>query len=237
MFTHSQLIDSLVEELLRPELTVAMSNFLNQTIRELHFTDQKLPVGYAPNLIEELLTANLDSGFVYELPDPRIFQMVEAVYYASFGRYATMRKPSSIREFTSAIGGAEYGWYRSGDAICFDNYGGRNAVIDIAWFAYIPRQQYYEVGDRPCEWNEANQEFDFHPNYDSTPELQAEALSLCTNWMIQRWSDLLMLGVRAKTWSRLADMERSKVAYSAYQQERPAIVNAETYNGSPRYRK
>lgn len=240
MFTHSQLVDSLVAELLRPDLQDAMSNFLNQTIRELHFKDvngDKVPVGYAPNLIEQSITANVDSGFTYDLPDPRLFQMMEAVYFTAVGRYATMRRPNMIREMSSRVDGAQYGWYRTGDAIAFDNYGGKNATIDLAWFAYVPRQQYYDAEDRPCEWDEATQDFTYHPNYDSTPELRLEAQSLCTNWMLQRWNDLLMLGVRAKTWARLNDTDRAKMAYSSYQQEKATIVNAETYDGAPRFRR
>jgi len=242
MYTHSQLIDNLVAELVRPDLLAALSNYLNQTIRELHTTTDNppTPVDYVGNLGEDQLTANVEEGFSYDLENPYRFQRIESIYYVQFGKYATERKPSSIKAFDGSVDGAEYGYYRSGNQVFFNNYGGDGAQILIAWFDHIQRQQYYASGSRPCEWIEDNEDFTYYTvgavNYNSTPELQAKARFLCTNWMIQRWYDTMLQGVRAKLWARLADDVRGKTAYSAYQTMRNQLTQTETLVMAPRYR-
>lgn len=242
MYTHSQLVDELVAELMRPDLQAASSNYLNQTIRELHATTDSppIPVGFVGNLGEDALTADADEGFSYALENPYRFQMIESVYYVQYGRYATERKPSSIRAFDGSVDGAEYGYYRSGNQIFFSNYGGDGAQILIAWFDHIQRQSYYEPGARPCEWDNDTESFTFNTvgsiDYNSTPALQQKALDLCTNWMIQRWADTLLQGVRSKIWARIADDVRGKTAYSAYQSLRPQLIQTETLTTAPRYR-
>lgn len=238
MFTFSQLIDELVAESLRPDQRAVMANGLNQTIRELHFTPEHIPVGYSSNLIEEILEPDVEDGFTYALVDPRLFQMMESVWYPAVGEYATMRRPSSMHAFVGEIGGQQYNWYRTGDSIAYSNYGGIGTEIHLAWFSYLPRLKYYEtVADRPATWDDENQEYVFHADYDATAELQAEALSLTTNWMIQRWWDTVAQGTRAKLYARLADDVRMKQAYSSFEQLRPNLVNAETYDMAPRYRR
>jgi len=239
MYSHTQIIDDLIEELLRPDLRAAMGNALNQTIRELHFTtgQNPVPVGYADNIVELEITADSETGFTYVLPRPRQFQMMEAVWYSAYGRYATQRRPSSIRQFAESMDGAEYGWYRSGDTIAFDNYGGLDADIQLAWFEYVPRLKDYEVeADAPAWWDDTTESWAYHEDYDTNAETRANALALSTSWMHLRWKDTLMAGVRAKIWARLGDTERAKIAYSSYESLRPLIVGAETYNMTPRYR-
>lgn len=242
MYTHSQLIDNLVAELVRPDLLVALSNYLNQTIRELHTTTDNppTPIDYVGNLGEIALTADADEGFSYELENPYRFQRIESVYYTQFGKYATERKPSSIKAFDGSVDGAEYGYYRSGNEVFFNNYGGDGAQILIAWFDHIQRQAYYPVGSRPCQWDDSTEEFVYYTvgaiNYGSTDELKARAQYLCTNWMIQRWYDTMLQGVRAKLWARLADDVRGKTAYSSYQTMRNQLTQTETLVMAPRYR-
>jgi len=246
MYTHSQLVDNLIAELMRPDLQVAFSNALNQTIRELHTTkgdggSLPVPVGFKSNLNEDILTADVDTGFSYTLENPTRFQMVEAVWYANPGVYATERMPSSIRAFDGNVDGAEFGWYRSADQIFFDNYGGAGSQIAIAWFDHVQRQSYYDSDARPCEWDEASESFIYKTvgtvDYNSTPELQAKARYLCTNWMIQRWFDTLSQGVRAKVWARLGDDVRGKTAYSSYEALRAPLIQTETLVMTPRYRR
>lgn len=245
MSTHSQLVDDLVAELMRPDLRAAFSNYLNQTIRDLHYTvgeqgAQPIPVGFVGNLGEDFLTANAETGFSYTLENPHRFQMLECVYYAMFRKYATERKPSSIRAFDGMVDGSEFGYYRSGNQVFFDNYGGTNAQIAIAWFDHIQRQSYYAAGQRPCTWNQDTESYTYHTvgstDYNSTPELQERARFLCTNWMLERWYDTLLQGVRAKIWARLADDVRSKTAYSLFQAMRTPLINTETMIITPRYR-
>jgi hypothetical protein len=242
VYSFSQCIDDVVAELIRPDLTPAMANYLNLTTREMHFTadTQPVPIAFKSNLQELAVIANVDNGFTWDITIPRLFQSMEAVYYANYGRYATERRPSSIRQFDGSVDGGQFGWYRSADTLAFVNYGGSGAEIDLAWTEFLPGLKYYESEERPAYWDEDAEDWVYQVvgsiDYGSTPVLQAKALALTTNWMIQRWRDVLLQGIRSKTWARLGDDVRMRTAYSAYQALRPALTNSETFDMSPRYR-
>lgn len=239
MYSFSQIIDDIVEELIRPDLIPAMGNYLNLSTREMHFTmdaQNPTPIGFKSNLQELEVIANADNGFTWDILTPRLFQMMEAVWYANYGRYATERRPSSIRQFDESVDGGQFGWYRSGDTLAFINYGGNWATIQLAWFEFLPNLRYYLPADRPAYWDDETQSWLYKANYDINPTTRATALALSTNWMLQRWRDVMMQGIRSKVWARLGDDVRMRTAYSAYQALRPALINSETFNMSPRYR-
>lgn len=242
MYSFSQTLDSLVEELLRPDLKPAMVNYLNLTIRELHSTRANpdtppVPVGYMSNLVEAELTADEDLGFTWDIPTPRKFQMMESVYYTQFGRYATQRRPSSIMQFEESVDGGQYQWYRSGDTMVFSNYGGDQAQILLAYFQYLPSLVDYPVASRPAYFSVTDDEWKYHADYDVSDATRLAAYELCSNWMLERHRDTLMQGVRAKVWARLADESRMRTAYSSYQSLRAELVASETYDAAPRYRR
>lgn len=236
MFTFSQIVDDLIAESVRPDRRPALISALNQTIRELHSTENSMPVGFADNLVEQSVTADAETGFTYELPNPLYFQKMEAVYYVAKGNYATMRKPSSIMQMVSRVDGGQYGYYRSGRSIVFDNYGGLDAEIRLAWFEYLPGLAYYLPAARPVTYDMATQDWVYHADYDISDAKRQEALNLCTNWMCYRYRDTLMEGLRAKHYKGLGDSERMRPAYSAFETMKKGLINAEEYTSSVQYR-
>jgi hypothetical protein len=236
MLTFSQIVDDMIAETTRGDRRPALISALNQTIRELHSSDVSAPVGFADNLVEVELSASTAVGFSYELPSQLYFQKMEAVYYAAKGAYATLRRPSSILQMVSAVGGAEYGYYRSGSRLIFDNYGGLDAPIKLAWFEYLPGLAYFPVGSRPVEFNAATRDWVYAAAYDVSDVKRAEALNLCTNWMCYRYRDTLMEGLRAKHFKGLGDTDRMRPAYSAFEKMRKDLIAAEEYGGSVTYR-
>jgi len=240
MTTFSQLIDMLVEESLRPDMRPFMRNALNLTIREQHFIldgggKETAPVGFTDNLREELVEATSDD-FTWPIPVPARFQMMEAVYYAMYGRYATERKPSSLRQFVDSDDGGQYGYYRTAGQLAFTNFGGVGSQIMLAWFEFPKTLTYYAAGARPATWDEESESWTYLPSYDVSDATREEARNLCTNWMLERWADLLLAGLRAKIYARLADEVRMRTSYSTYQGLRVGLLATETYNMTPRYR-
>jgi hypothetical protein len=64
MFTFSQMVDDIVSEVKRPDLTSEIARYVNQTIRECHFsTDRQAAVFFSDNFNEVLLTADVEEGF------------------------------------------------------------------------------------------------------------------------------------------------------------------------------
>lgn len=235
MTTLSQIVNEIVSEILRPDMIPQLTTFVNLTIRELH-TDPKsgLAIGFAENLTEVQLTASQDTGYVYEIPNPELLQFVEAVWFRRGGRLAELRKPSTINQYmASAVLPAAY--YRTGPAIAFAGYGGTGGIIDVA-LSYYPRGLKYYPSGAPAVWNEDTESWNYAPAYDSTPELQAQARRLCTNWIMARHKELVKQGAIAKFYARAKDTDRARLAYSLYEQIRPGFVSAESYERGTIYR-
>lgn len=235
MTTFSQLVDSIVMESLRPDQQLTIISYANQTIRELHTERASgAAVGFTSNLKEVELVANVDERFVYTLPTPHLFQKMESIYYPGRGKYAVQRYPSSAMRFRDQVDGKYY-WYRAGSDIAMSGFGGIDSEVYMAWFEFPRRLTYYKPALRPATWNDETQQFTYLPAYQGTPELQLQALSLSTNWMLDRWEDTVGQGTRAKLYTRLADDVRSRTAYSMYESHRSGLVSAETHESAPRY--
>src|SRR6478735_8331283 len=98
MTTFSQLVDEMIVETRRPDLKTEIATYLNQTIREVHFEPSRgNVVHYGENRKETQLTANVDSGYIWDIPNPSTFQGIEAVRFPSqmLGRaeYAPEARP------------------------------------------------------------------------------------------------------------------------------------------------
>lgn len=229
--TFSQLVDSLALEFLRPDLRAAIESYINLTIRELHSASKSGgAILYAANMQELQITADVDTGFTWDIPSPHLFQKMEAVRFDAFGQgehaFAKERTPQSL----TLSNRFDRFFYRSGYTMSFINYGGVDAVITLAWYQVPPRLRYYAVALRPASWSEDSQGFTYLSAYSATDNLKTEARLLTTNWILDRWPDHVAQGVRVKVFSRMGDEVRSKLAYSLYESMRPDIVSAETYS-------
>lgn len=231
MTTFSQLVDSLVLEHNRPDLRAAIESYVNLTIRELHTASKSGgSIYYLANLLEDQITADVAEGFTWDIPRPHVFQKLEAVRFDSFGTgkgaYPKERTPSSLQiqsQFDRLF-------YRSGSTIAFINYGGVDAVISLAWYEMPRILRYYQAAARPATWDVDSQSFTYITGYSGTDDLKLEARELTTNWVLDRWEELVAQGVRTKIYARAGDEIRSKLAYSTFEALRPGMVSAEVYS-------
>jgi hypothetical protein len=227
MTTFSQLVDSVVSETKRPDLVSEIATYLNQTIREVHFTsDRNAALLFPENFRELLLTAMVESGFSWTIPNPGTFQAMQIVKYPSvFSRlgddvYARGTTPGRH------LADLEYYYYRVGGSFVFSGYGGINAQIALGYFEFPRSLKYKVAAARPATYD-VESGWTYGEGVDE-PELEEAARTLTTNWLLLRWSDVLMEGVRAKVYKRLSDTERARTSYSLYGSLRQGLWTSET---------
>lgn len=226
MFTLSQMVDEIVSEVKRPDLISEITRYVNQTIRECHFsTDRQAAVFYRDNFNEVLLTADVDSGYSWTLPNPTTFQKMAGVKYPTkFDAggnevWATETTPGRhLRDL-------EFFFYQVGQSFVFSGYGGVNANIALGYFAFPPALKYYPIASRPAEYD-VETGWSYHASI-TLPADQAAAQLVVTNWLLMRWSDVVSEGVRAKLFKRVSDTERARNCYSLYGQLRQGLMTSE----------
>lgn len=233
MTTYSQLVDKMVSETRRPDLISNIQTYVNQTIRELHFTpDRGNAIHYRENMRELSLAASMESGYTWDIPHPEVFQGMLAVKYSSMfvddeNPYVPERLPGRILNTLTRY------YYRAGNYFVFEGYGGLNGGISLAYYEYPRRLKYFATDCRPCEWDDA-----YGWSYMDQfvhEHSRATAQSICTNWILQRWEDVLSEGVRAKIYKRISDTERARTCYSLYSQLRQGLVTSEIANPGGAY--
>lgn len=223
MTTFSQLVDVMVSETKRPDLVSEIATYLNQTIREVHQAqDNGGPILYGDNLHEKVLIATVATGFSWLIDEVDTFQVLQAVRYDSvFGDdcrpiYVEQRKPGRI------LNSLRYFWYRSGNYIQFAGYGGVDGQISLAWYAYPRRLSYYPANCRPATWTDDYQ-WSYHADWVATEEGREQAELMSSNWLLLRWTDVIMEGLRAKVYKRVGDKDRANLCYSLFSQLRMGI--------------
>lgn len=230
MTTFSQVVDELVLESLRPELKTFIGNSINQVIRELHAAPkQGGAILFNSNLVEVQITTTVEQGHEWEITNPQLFQRMGAVRFDVFGTgkdaFAKERTPASmyIEDYRDKL------YYRTGQSYSFVNYGGLGATISLAYFEFPRRLTYYESNVRPAVWNPVTDAWAYLAEYDVSDAARLNALRLTTNWVLQRWLDLVMQGVRAKIFARIGDEARAPIAYSNFESMRQDMISSETY--------
>lgn len=232
MTTFSQLVDELVSETKRPDLRAEIATYLNQTIREVHFEPSRgNVVFYGENRREEQVVASLETGEIWDIPNPALFQAMETVRFASWGlgrtEYAEEATPGPM------LAAKPFFWYRSGPSIVFggtQGYGGVGGIIQLSYFEYPRSLKYKLPAVREAEYDvESGWTYNTVDtvDYGSTAELQATAQLLTSNWLLMRWADVLREGLRAKVFKRLSDDVRQRTSYSLFQQLRQGLYTSE----------
>jgi hypothetical protein len=227
MTTFSQLVDDLVSETKRPDLVSEIATYLNQSIREVHFTpDRNASLLYMSNFRESQLIANLESGFSWEIPNPGTFQKMQVVGYPSI--YDRLGNAVFAKEVIPGRHLADHTnyFYRVGQAFVFSGYGGLNSLINLGWFEYPRGLRYYPSATRPAEYNEETG-WSYHEDV-TTPELEVAAQALTSNWLLMGWHTVLAEGLRAKIYKRLSDEARARTSYSLYGSLRQGLWTSET---------
>lgn len=230
MTTFSQLVDTLSIESLRPDMKTMIAGFANQTIRELHYEKMTgAAIGFARNLLELSVVANVDEAFSWTLPRQNLFMRMEAVRYPDMRKYARLRSPSTTHAFVGTVDWA-YFYYRAGNYMVFSGYGGIGSQIDLAWFEYLRKLSYFAPSANPCSWNDDTQAYTYIAGYNVDDTTRAQAQLLATNWMLETHEEIVMQGTRAKLYMRLGDLDRAKLAFSLFENLRPGLTSAETYD-------
>jgi len=224
MTTFSQLVDDMVAETLRRDMVELTAEYLRQTIRECHTNpDKKQSALFDDNLVEDQITASSDS-LIWDVPDSGRFQKLLAVRYENVWMddspvYAKFVKPGRGQI------DANYFYYRTGSSFAFKGFGGAYCTVSLAYYMFPRGLKYRKLADRKVTYD-----LESGFSYDTsltTPELQAAALELETNWLIQRWSEVIREGVRAKIYKRTGDDTRAVRCYSAFESARNTIWTAE----------
>lgn len=228
MFTLSQMVDELVEEAKRPDMIADITRFVNQTVRELHFTqDRRAALLFKSNFKELAITATSDSAFTWDAPNPALFQIMAAVQYP--GVYNGAGDPVWAKEVQPGphLVNEDFYFYRVGDSFAFSGYGGNGYAINLGYFEFPKSLKYYpDDNTRPAEYDP--EDGWTYPAGAATDEDKETARNNSTNWLILRWSDIVSEGVRAKLFKRLSDTERARTSYSMYESLRQGMWTSET---------
>lgn len=227
MFTFSQMVDEMVSETKRPDLVSEIARYLNQTIREVHFSEDRGAIlFFAENFREELITAGVESGLTWDIPEPTQFQKMQGVKYNSV--FDDDSNAQWARETTPGrhLNSLSRFYYRAGNTFVFAGYGGLNAQVSLGWYEFPRSLKYKAAGARPAEYDIESGWTYLDPMW--TDEQKEGARELSTNWLLMRWSDIISEGLRAKVYKRLSDDTRARTCYSSYQALRHGLWTSET---------
>lgn len=229
MFTFSGLVDHVVQLTSRPDRRDMIVTALNSTIRDLHMRPVSgvsplgAPIRYAENMVEVEFIATSDVPLLWPIPKPGIFMALSAMRCALRQVNFMERNPSSLiplqRDF-AAVGiyyktGAQY-------AIAGAIPG---APLHIAYYTYLPALSYKPVADRLVQVIDSEYRLVALP--DAEPD--APTLAAETNWMLARHWSALLEGTLSRVYRALNDLDRSKIAFSAFTEQRAVIQSTEVH--------
>lgn len=229
MTTFSQFVDAMIGETKRFDLASEIGAYINQTVREVHFrSDTGSILYFKSNLQELLLTANSDSSFGWDIPNPQVFQGLVGVNYADVWDCERSCQGMWAQEVTPSRNAQHhrYSFYRIGDGFAFSGYGSTGSVIKLAYFEFPRRLKYYAVANRPASWDDEIG-WTYKAEYDVDETTRATARKLVSNWLLLRWYDVLTEGVRAKVYKRTSDEVRGRTAYSLFSTLRQGLWTTE----------
>jgi hypothetical protein len=227
MFTFSQLVDEICQEVRRPDLTSEIARYLNQTIRECHSDTQTNSDSFFKENAKELqITQLTDSAVVWDVPNPTRFQQLAAVCYPDV--FDSSGNPVWATQTTPGrhLNQLERYFYRIGSSFVFAGNGGRNSHINLFWYEYPASLHYFPPSCRPANYRDGYG-FEYGVNW-ICEEDQEDARILTTNWMILRWNQVLAEGVRAKVYKRTSDDSRARMCYSLFMQGKQHMWTAES---------
>ena len=228
VFTFSQLVDHLKTTLARPDLEELIASQINLTIRELFFTDRHTPVYYDRQRIEEQITPTTENGFIWDIPNPYLFQGIETIRYDNVldfdGKPIYPVKVNPGRQ----VNHEDYFYYRTGDSIAMMGYGGIGAPVSVSRFEFLPSLRYYsDPATRPAQFDIATG-WTYLAAFDIDDTTRANAQVLVSNWILLQWGEFLAEGVRAKIYKLESDDARSRVSFSLYQSLRESFYRSES---------
>lgn len=229
MSTFSEVVDELAVELVRPDFKIAITDYLNLTIRELHqkkMNADVAPVLYDSNRVEDAVTVT-SLPAIWDIPNIARFQYFETAYYPTRGIYA--HKKHVIRTRENGYDPVDPYWYRAGGYIAFNGVA-IGEDINLSYFQYPARLKYYPVATpqvRPAVYNFETNTYTYATTYDIDATTRGNARDLVTNWLLLNHVEVLKQGVRAKVWARLGETDRAKMGFSLYESLRLGLIGSE----------
>ena len=221
MTTFSQLVDRIATEVTRPDMKEKLPSYLNQSIREM-FEHQvtKQQLWYDDQRQEERIAisslSDISNSFVWPLENPTRFQNVEAVYYESIRSYVRRGDPRTCLARNDFDVNDKYFWYRVGTSLVFANPGAIGSFVKVSWFDYPRYLAYQSPLTRDVVYNLAED------SYVVSPGAPVDAMEKATNWLLQRHTEALAEGMRAKAYKRMDD-DRQRTHFAQYEAARLAV--------------
>jgi len=231
MTTFSQIIDDAVAQTLRINQRTRAEGFGNQIIREMHTDDKSLPVYFDKNRVEAVITANVDSGFVWTPVSG--LQLIESVAYPNvftgsgkpvFAKFMRPGRNQNLHDFY---------YYRASSYFVFSGFGGNGAEINLSYLLYPPRLKYYATIDRPAEYDDVNGWTYFDTSAQAggldytDPANQELARTLTTNWLLMDWQDTVIVGLKEAIYRDVGDDPRARTNFSKFSVLRKALILSE----------
>lgn len=209
----SELVDTVVARLGRSDRIEDVIAHANQTIRSA----QSRILCYN-NLIEDQIQA-VAVPFIWT--NPINFQKLKAARYSD-GEFA-------VKKIGKGQDVYPYRYYEAAGYIAFVGME-LNTLIDVAYYRFQPRLQYYAVGARPATavFDYDTEQFQFtYFNLTSIGDLdytlpanQALAQKKVSNWLLLKWNEMIQEGTLTKTYKLLGETERASTAFALFEKTR-----------------
>lgn len=228
MHTFSTLVDHIVQLTSRYDRRELISQSINSTIRDMHLRSPSAisplgaPIRYSENLIEVEFDPGSMNPVLWSIPRPQIFMDIAAARCSVRNRIYEKRSPQSLRDMHKEF--STFGvYYRTGNKLAFLS-DGAYYPIQIAYFIYLPTLAYLSIADREVEIVDG----EFVKVSDGTAPTQVQ-YDKETNWMLARHSSALLEGAVSRVYRALNDLDRSKIAYSAFNAMQIAVQATESH--------
>lgn len=226
---YSELVDRALVRARRPSKLVDAQDYTLASLREIQTQDYCL---FHADLIEDQITATADPH-IFTTPD--VFRIMRTAYYPTSGIYPALKQPGKEQNNETHF------YYAAGNYFAFKGVGVGD-LVDIAYYSYVPKLEYYAIGLRPAIYKNAPRltATDLNTSGDweylsggayvanlATVALDQAAQDLVTNWMIFRHEHVVLEGVVAKILKNAGD-DRAGSSFALYKSYQDDVRNGES---------
>ncbi len=166
------------------------------------------------DLIEDQITVTAENPFTWERPN--LFRRLRTVQYEASGEYPPLKLPGKIQRGLTCY------YYAAGTYLAFKGIA-INDLLNVAYYSYPKRLKYYDGStgnEYPAIWNFETEAWSYwngtvYATSLDTPELEAAAEALVSNWLLLAWNDVVLEGTAAKQWGKVND-DRARSSFALY---------------------
>ena len=225
--TMSAAVDDCISRSGRPDRRPDLVSFIRLSMRETQVLSM-----FARDLTEDEITTVTGDPYVWTIPD--YFRLMDYVEYP----HLTDSRGNIVKADYIPLGkrqrDRDFFYYGSGDAIVFVGQGleatGYTVSINVAYYSYFRPLTYMASANRPARWltndETGTESWVYLPAYDVDATTRETARNLVTNWMLDRWYDVVLEGALAKLY-KLVNDERASPAYALFKQLQNTILTSE----------